>query len=249
MTAAGDVDAVEKLVRDRLGEPSLWAEPDGYPDSLALCAIDSVYSLQSHYTATVNVLDRYRAYRREQGGEPGADGVPELLTAIQEVGGPTAAADGLFRNRANAPGTRRLKSEALAEAVARLADVGVETTTHLRSADTSRACMAGQGPGVRLVGLPADAVRGPGGQGGQQGSEFRDNSGRGERPRFEGPCRAGGEGRGGTAWIDTARPRPRDLAVPADCQIIMITSRVLPATSTDNVQIEAISSSASRPRV
>ena len=151
MTVAGDVDAVEKLVRDRLGEPFLWVEPDGYPDSLALCAIDSVYSLQSRYTATVNVLDRYRAYRRGQGGDPDKDGIPELLAAMQEAGGPTAAADHLFQNRANAPGTRRLKSDALAEAVARLADIGVETTTHLRSADTSQARRAWQVKGLGSV--------------------------------------------------------------------------------------------------
>ena len=150
MTVAGDVDAVEKLVRDRLGEPSLWVEPDGYPDSLALCAIDSIYSLQSHYTATVHVLDRYRAYRREQGSDPYKDGVLELLAAIQEVGGPTAAADSLFRNHANAPGTKRLKSVALAEAMGRLAGIGVQTTAHLRSGDTSEArrawCVRGFGP-------------------------------------------------------------------------------------------------------
>jgi hypothetical protein len=151
MTAAGDVDAVEKLVRDRLGEPSVWVEPDGYPDSLALCAIDSVYSLQSHYTATVNVLDRYRSHRREDGVDPSKDGVPELLAAIQEVGGPTSAADGLFRNRANAPGTRRLKSEALAEAAERLADIGVETTIHLRSVDRSQAGRAWQVKGLGPV--------------------------------------------------------------------------------------------------
>ncbi|WP_020013347.1 hypothetical protein [Promicromonospora sukumoe] len=139
MTDAGDVDAVEKLVRDRLGSTSSWVEPDGYPDSLALCAIDSIYSLQSHYTATVRVLDRYRAYRREQDADPNKDGAPELLAAIQEADGPAAAADSLFGNRAKAPGTKRLKSEALADAVARLAGIGVETTAHLRSAEASEA--------------------------------------------------------------------------------------------------------------
>ena len=151
MTIAGDVDAVEKLVRDKLGEPSLWVEPDGYRDSLALCAIDSVYSLQSHYTATIHVLDRYRTHRREQGGDPNKDGAPELLAAIQHVGGPAAAADDLFRNRANAPGTKRLKSESLVEAVGRLLDIGVETTAHLRSADTSDARRAWRVKGLGAV--------------------------------------------------------------------------------------------------
>lgn len=55
MTVASDISAVERLVREMLGDSSSWAEPAGYPDSLALCAIDSVYSLQSHYSATVRV--------------------------------------------------------------------------------------------------------------------------------------------------------------------------------------------------
>lgn len=139
MTAASDTDAVEKLVRETLGDPASWQEPAGYPDSLALCAIDSVYSLQSRYSATVRVLDRYRAYRREQGGDPNTDGASELLAAIEAAGGPAAAADLLFGNRAKAPGTRgsRLKSESLAEAVGRLRDIGVETAADLRAAAKS----------------------------------------------------------------------------------------------------------------
>lgn len=151
MTVAGDVDAVEMLVRTRLGEPSLWAQPAGYPDSLALCAIDSVYSLRSHYTATISVLDRYRVYRRERGGDPNKDGAHELLAAIQQAGGPVAAADDLFRNHANAPGTKRLKSESVAEAVGRLADIGVETTADLRSADTPGARRAWRVKGLGSV--------------------------------------------------------------------------------------------------
>lgn len=137
MTVADDVDPVEKLVREKLGEVSAWDEPVGYPDSLALCAIDAVYSLRSHYTAAIHVLDRYRTYRREQGGDPETDGASELLAAIREAGGAASAAGGLFENRATAPGTRgrRLKSESLAEAVDQLRDNGVETAADLRSAD------------------------------------------------------------------------------------------------------------------
>ena len=153
MTVASDVDAVVKLVRETLGDSSAWEEPAGYPDSLALCAIDSVYSLQSRYSAVVRVLDHYRAYRREQGGNPYRDGAPELLAVIEELGGPAAVADGLFRNRAKAPGTKggRLKSEALAEAVGRLRDIGVETAADFRTADKSQAWRAWQVKGLGAV--------------------------------------------------------------------------------------------------
>src|SRR5215475_13009414 len=39
-----------------LGNPDLWFEPDGYPDSLALCIIDSIYSTGAHYSSVVNVV-------------------------------------------------------------------------------------------------------------------------------------------------------------------------------------------------
>lgn len=88
MSEVSDGDAVELSVRKHLDDPSSWTEPTGYPDSLALCAIDSVYSLQSRYSAAVRVVDRYRTYRRDQGGRPDRDGASELLAAIQESGGP-----------------------------------------------------------------------------------------------------------------------------------------------------------------
>jgi len=41
--------------------------PDGYPDSLALCIIDSIYSTGARYSSVVNVVGRYRDYRTGQG--------------------------------------------------------------------------------------------------------------------------------------------------------------------------------------
>ena len=136
----GDVDAaaVERLAREAgLPAPADWTEPPGYPDSLALCAIDSVYSLQSRYSATVRVLDRYRAARRAEGADPAHDGATDLLDAIDRSGGPVGAAVHLLGSQAKAPGTRGavLKSAALAQAVAGLRGLGVETTADLRAAD------------------------------------------------------------------------------------------------------------------
>src|SRR5699024_4401373 len=34
----------------KLGERAEWTWPGGYPNALALCAIDSVYSLRARYT-------------------------------------------------------------------------------------------------------------------------------------------------------------------------------------------------------
>ena len=42
----------------------------------------------SRTPAWSQVVARYRAYRREHGGDPNTDGVPELLTTFDELSGP-----------------------------------------------------------------------------------------------------------------------------------------------------------------
>src|SRR5690349_17656868 len=72
--------------------------PDGYRDGLALCVVDSVQSTGVKYTSVENVLDRYRAYRRSQGGDPNVDGVPELLGTFDELDGPDGWAEKIGNN-------------------------------------------------------------------------------------------------------------------------------------------------------
>ncbi|WP_125775955.1 hypothetical protein [Antribacter gilvus] len=147
-----DAAAVARHALATLGAPTGWKEPAGYPGSLALCAIDSVFSLRANYAGTVKVLDRYRAHRRAEGGDPASDGGRELLGSIAAAGGPAQAAESLFGNRSKAPGTKtRLKSEALAEAVARLADLGVTTTDGLRLGDLDAGSRAWRVRGLGFV--------------------------------------------------------------------------------------------------
>lgn len=58
-----DVMVLVTACETDLGDPSLWFTPGGYPDSLALCIIDSIYSTGARYSSVVNVLKRYRNYR------------------------------------------------------------------------------------------------------------------------------------------------------------------------------------------
>ncbi|MBE9925186.1 hypothetical protein G8C93_04675 [Cellulosimicrobium cellulans] len=139
MTYNGDAAAVRDLALDTLGLSATWVEPKGYRDSLALSAIDAVYSLRAHYSGVVNVLDRYRALRRSEGADPYLDSGPDLLAVIEQAGGPENAAASIF-NDAKAPGTRPavLKSVALANAVDALRRVGVTTSSELREATPAR---------------------------------------------------------------------------------------------------------------
>lgn len=129
-----DAVAVAEYVRAELGPSDEWVRPAGYPDSLALCIVDSVYSLRVKYTSVINVLNNYRQKRREEGADPVHDSASDLLAAIDAAGGPEAAADTLFSNNHVAPGSKRLKSIVAAEAAQNLVDIGINTADEFRKA-------------------------------------------------------------------------------------------------------------------
>lgn len=130
-----DVAALTMACHRDLGDPDGWFSTTGYPKSLALCIIDSIYSTGARYTSVINVVARHRAYRAEQGGDADTDGVEELLTTIAELGGADEWATRIGNRRPtstaqNAP----LKSAAIVVDVAsKLADLDVRTTDQLRA--------------------------------------------------------------------------------------------------------------------
>lgn len=108
--------------------------PSGYRDGLALCVIDSVQSTGVTYSSVGKVLDRYRAYRREQGGEPTTDGTAELLATFDELDGPDPWASRIgTRNRTSTRGGI-LKAEAIRDAARVIAAEGLDTTKDIRAA-------------------------------------------------------------------------------------------------------------------
>lgn len=136
---SADGHAVAEQVRRTLPPPESWTNPTGYRGSLALCVIDSVFSLRAAYSSTVAVVNRYRAARQQAGADPEIDGLGELVAAIDSVGGPrTAAGPALFDNRGYAPGTARrgtegvLKSEAIYSAATAMRHAGIDSTEDLR---------------------------------------------------------------------------------------------------------------------
>ncbi|MGV0735950.1 heme peroxidase [Mycobacterium syngnathidarum] len=117
-----------------LGDAQRWFSPPGYPDSLALCVIDSIYSTGARYVTVEKVIARYRGYRAGQGGNAETDGATELLENIAELGGPDAWASRIGNRRPTstvlgAP----LKSVAVAQAAEALVALGIRTTSELRA--------------------------------------------------------------------------------------------------------------------
>lgn len=127
--------AIEVLLRaiaNDLGDPGGWASPVEFRDSLALCALNSAYSLRATSASAQRVLCRYRALR------PGADSDsgPDLVQTMDHAGGPRRFALDVLDNRSKLPGTRRLRTEGVYEGLARLAgsDIAVTTAAQIRAA-------------------------------------------------------------------------------------------------------------------
>ncbi|MGW4096070.1 heme peroxidase [Mycobacterium sp. NPDC004974] len=128
---------VEKLygacLRD-LGDPQRWFSPRGYPDSLALCVIDSIYSTGARYVTVEKVVARYRGYRAAQGADAETDGATELLQNIAELGGPDPWASQIGNRRPTSTAVSApLKSVAVAQAAEVLVALGIRTTDELRA--------------------------------------------------------------------------------------------------------------------
>lgn len=130
-----DLDILLTAITDELGEPSAWGAPVEFRDSLALCALNSAYSLRASSAAATNVLTRYRAHHPTADTDSG----PDLIKAMESAGGPADFARDILCNESKLPGTNRLRPEGIYEGLSRLAALGtpVTITEHLRSAATN----------------------------------------------------------------------------------------------------------------
>lgn len=121
-----------KAIATDLGEPPGWGAPVEFRDSLALCALNSAYSLRATSTSGARTLTRYRALRPTAD----TDGGPDLIRAMDHAGGPEDFARDVLDNKSKLPGTNRLRTVGIYEGLTRLAasDAAVTTAAHLRAA-------------------------------------------------------------------------------------------------------------------
>ncbi|GIF99542.1 hypothetical protein [Catellatospora citrea] len=126
-------------VRAEFGDPAGWPRPEGYPDALALCAIDSIQSIGVRYESVGNVVTRYRKFRRDQGGDPAVDGLPQLLRTFEDVGGVEAwaARIGTANRTSTHPGAP-LKALAIEQAANALSALDVLTCRDLRACESDQ---------------------------------------------------------------------------------------------------------------
>ncbi|GAA1645174.1 heme peroxidase [Brevibacterium sanguinis] len=122
-----EISTLVKYCEDNLGDPTLWTTPEGYPNSLALCIIDSLYSTGSHYSSVVRVINRYK----DKHGS--TDGAQALLASINTAGSAQAWATTVAENLKPAhtkPGAP-LKAEIIEQAAQLMVRNGIDTVPEL----------------------------------------------------------------------------------------------------------------------
>jgi hypothetical protein len=124
-----------------LGDPAEWKMPDGYKNSLALCVMDSIWSIGIKYQTVVRVLDRYleqRGFGGIRDAQKCADGPSDFLEWVKGLNAHEKAADEVSLrlkngNKTSSAHNAVLKSEAVIQACQILQSMNVESTFDLIS--------------------------------------------------------------------------------------------------------------------
>lgn len=107
MTADDEVAAVVDAAK-RIGDPVTFVSPPGY-QGVALCILDSIWSIGVRYSTVENVVARYRS----RGASVETDGPAELLAVFAEVGGAEGFAERIGNYQRTSTRNGVLKSEAV----------------------------------------------------------------------------------------------------------------------------------------
>jgi hypothetical protein len=135
--------AVTAAVKTKIKSDGLDVWPGRYPNSVALCVIDSIQSLGVRYGGVKNVIASYRQHRTGTGASAARDGLTQLLATFDEVGGHEEWAGKIGNGqRTYSRRTAPRKSEAIQAAAKALQAVGIETTADLRKAAKSPELLA-----------------------------------------------------------------------------------------------------------
>jgi hypothetical protein len=120
------------------------APPEGYPNGLALCTLDSIWSLGVRYGSVGHVVERYRSWVRYRDGDPETRTSELLVDDIAIAGGSDAFAEHVVDNRARTS-TRNgiLKAEAVRRVASQMANLGINTPNDL--------CEVADDPGVEAA--------------------------------------------------------------------------------------------------
>ena len=134
MTFDDDVAVLAAACLAELGPPDTWTPPAGYPDSLALCVIDAVWSMGVRYGGVRRVVSRYLAARSAEDADGHQDGVRELLDQVTRRGGPDEFAAAMDNRGRTSTRSGILKADAVTRCARVLLEHGIDSAAELRSA-------------------------------------------------------------------------------------------------------------------
>lgn len=82
-----DVQKLLNYITSHFGiDPERWFHPEGY-QSIALAILDSIYSTGNRYTGVLNLVNRHRGPRANEGSHPEADTATDLIETFYRWGG------------------------------------------------------------------------------------------------------------------------------------------------------------------
>ena len=125
------------FVLQELGEPANWERPTGYRSSLALCVLDSIWSIGIRYSTVKKVLNLYLQQRGLAGlsaSQACTDGPTEFLgwyPALGQPSSPERLAEAVQNQNRTSSRGGVLKAEAVIQAMTLLQQLGIETTDAL----------------------------------------------------------------------------------------------------------------------
>lgn len=128
-----EIENVVKAIQG-IGPESTWKTPDGYPNSLALCVLDAIWSMGVNYDEHVlPVLDRYRRHRANSGGDASQDSVDDLRIAIVHFGPERFSSEIVKNKQRTSTRSGILKSDAVLRATTLFCKTSVFTCSDFKS--------------------------------------------------------------------------------------------------------------------
>jgi hypothetical protein len=124
-------------VVEELGDPATWKRPTGYRSSLALCAMDSIWSIGIKYKTVENVLDLYlkdRGFTGLSQSQMCTDTPRDFLSWCESFGGHNnheTVAERLNNKNRTSSTNGVLKASAVVKACELLTQEGIDTTDSL----------------------------------------------------------------------------------------------------------------------
>jgi len=128
-----DIENVVKAIQ-AIGPDSTWRTPDGYPNSLALCVLDAIWSVGVNYDEhVIPVLDRYRQHRADSGRDASQDSVNDLRIAIMYFGPERFSSEIVKNKQRTSTRSGILKSDAVLRATTLFCKTSVFTCSDFKS--------------------------------------------------------------------------------------------------------------------